>query len=67
MLRVMGVGPVLDGVGLMFTALSYNGNIVLTISGCREITPDAQYMADCLRSANAELKKASSKITRKAS
>ena len=60
MLRMMGVGPVLDGVGLMFTALSYNGELVLTISSCREITPDPEVMAGCLRSAYAQLRKASS-------
>lgn len=59
MLRMMGVGPVIDGVGLMFTALSYNGEIVLTISGCRRITPDPDVMADCLRSAYTRLRKAS--------
>ncbi|MCP5090015.1 MAG: wax ester/triacylglycerol synthase family O-acyltransferase [Gammaproteobacteria bacterium] len=58
MVRMMGIGPILDGVGLMFAALSYNGEIVLTISGCREITPDPEVMADCLRSAYAELRKA---------
>ncbi len=66
-LRMMGVGPVLDGVGLMFSALSYDGDIVLTIAGCQEITPDPEYMADCLRSAYAQLRKASSTRTRKAS
>ncbi len=64
---MMGVGPVLDGVGLMFSALSYDGDIVLTIAGCQEITPDPEYMADCLRSAYAQLRKASSTRTRKAS
>jgi WS/DGAT/MGAT family acyltransferase len=67
MLRMMGVGPVLDGVGLMFTALSYDGDIMLTISGCREITPDPEVLADCLRSAYAQLRKASSTKTKKAS
>jgi WS/DGAT/MGAT family acyltransferase len=67
MLRMMGVGPVLDGVGLMFTALSYDGDIVLTISSCRKITPDPEVMADCLRSAYAQLRKASRTVTRKAS
>lgn len=64
--RMMGVGPVLDGMGLNMTALSYDGDIVLTISGCRDITPDPEVMADCLRSAYAQLRKASSTMTRKA-
>jgi len=64
--RMMGVGPVLDGVGLNVTALSYDGDIVLTICGCRDITPDPEAMADCLRSAYAELRKASGTMTRKA-
>jgi WS/DGAT/MGAT family acyltransferase len=67
MVRMMGVGPVLDGVGLMFTALSYDGELVLTISGCWVITPDPEVMANCLRSAYAKLRKASSALKRKAS
>ena len=67
MLRMMGAGPVLDGVGLMFTALSYDGVITLTISGCRKITPDPQFLASCLRSAYARLRKASGNMIRKAS
>jgi len=65
--RMMGVGPVIDGVGLNITALSYDGGIVLTISGCVDITPDPEVMADCLRSAYEKLRKALRTVTRKAS
>ena len=67
LLRMMGVGPVVDGLGLMFTALSYVDEIAVTISGCRQITPDPDFMADCLRSAYAELEEASKSINKKAS
>jgi diacylglycerol O-acyltransferase len=54
-LRMMGVGPVIDGLGLMFTALSYDGTVVLSISGAQNMTPDPEVLADCLRMAMATL------------
>ena len=40
LLKSTGCAPVIDGMGLILTAISYNGEIVLSITGCREITPD---------------------------
>lgn len=67
MLQMMGVGPVVDGLGLMFTAVSYDGNIAVTISGCLKSTPDPEFLADCLRSSYAKLQKASAPPEKKSS
>ncbi len=53
-----GCGPVIDGMGLIITAISYNGDIVLSFTGCREITPDPEYLSTCARSSFRSLKKA---------
>jgi len=65
MLRSTGCGPVLDGMGLIITAISYDGEIVLSITGCRKITPDPEFLADCLRSSFDELKGASTAQAKK--
>lgn len=57
-LRMMGVRPVIGGLGLMFTALSYDGTVMLTIAGCQYMTPHPEVLADCLRRSMSELRDA---------
>ena len=49
LLSMWGCGPVLDGVGLLILAASYDGRIFLSVSSCREIMPDASFFAECLQ------------------
>ena len=56
LLRFMPIGPVLDGMGVEFGAVSYNGGIEITLIGCREIVPDPGYLIDCVQEAFDELK-----------
>ncbi len=58
LLKSTGCAPVLDGMGLILTAISYNGEIVLSITGCREITPDPEFFVACARRSFQALKKA---------
>lgn len=44
-----GAIPVLDGVGLGHIVHSYNGDITIAITACREALPDPAHYADCLR------------------
>jgi WS/DGAT/MGAT family acyltransferase len=53
-----GCAPVIDGMGLIISAISYNGEIVLSFTGCREITPDPEHLSACARSSFRSLKKA---------
>ena len=57
LLKSTGCAPVIDGMGLILTAISYNGEIVLSITSCREITPDPEYFMACLERAFRSLKK----------
>jgi diacylglycerol O-acyltransferase len=58
LLKTTGCGPVIDGMGLILTAISYNGEIILSITGCREITPDPEFLVACIKRAFQSLKKA---------
>lgn len=60
LVRTTGAAPILDGMGLIITAMSYNGEIVFSITSCREITPDPEFMTACLNSSFRNLKKAAS-------
>ncbi len=68
-----GAGPVLDGMGLIIGAISYNGSIAFSFTACRETVPDPEFMSECigrayeaLKKATAGKKKARKKATRKA-
>jgi WS/DGAT/MGAT family acyltransferase len=64
LLKSTGCAPVIDGMGLILTAISYNGEIVLSITGCREITPDPEFFVACAGRAFQDLKKAAAAETR---
>ena len=54
-----GLGPVYDGMGLMFPVFSYCGHINIAVSACREMVPDPEFFADCLQQSFDELSAAS--------
>ena len=49
LLRVYGSGPVVDGAALFHTALSYCGELNLSVMSCVEILPDMDFYLDCLQ------------------
>ena len=53
-----GLGPIFDGMGLILAVFSYNGNITITASSCREMMPDPEFFAQCLQDSYDELKAA---------
>jgi diacylglycerol O-acyltransferase len=55
-----GLGPVLDGVGLMHIIGSYCGAMTVSVTACREMLPDPASYADCLDESFREQLKASS-------
>lgn len=59
LVSVHGIGPVMDGAGLNFTAFSYCGEVTITLTACRGIVGDPAFFADCLEQAYADLKHAS--------
>jgi WS/DGAT/MGAT family acyltransferase len=48
LLRVYASGPVADGAALFHTALSYCGQLNLSVMSCVEILPDIAFYLDCL-------------------
>ncbi|MBX3705625.1 MAG: wax ester/triacylglycerol synthase family O-acyltransferase [Pseudomonadales bacterium] len=51
-----GLGPVYDGMGLMFPVFSYCGHINVAVSACREMMPDPEFFAACLQESFEELR-----------
>lgn len=47
--------PIADGMGLAFAVTSYDGRIIVSPTSCRELMPDPEAFAQCLRDAFQEL------------
>ncbi|MDP1901308.1 MAG: wax ester/triacylglycerol synthase family O-acyltransferase [Rubrivivax sp.] len=43
------VMPIADGMGLVFAVTSYNGQVVISPTSCRELMPDPEVFAQCVR------------------
>ena len=43
------VMPIADGMGLVFAVTSYDGRIIISPTSCRELMPDPDAFAQCLR------------------
>ena len=41
--------PIRDGMGLAFAVTRYDGRVVISPTGCRELIPDPEHFAQCLR------------------
>ena len=44
-----GLGPIYDGMGLIFPVFSYNGQITISANACRTMMPDPGYFSECLQ------------------
>jgi WS/DGAT/MGAT family acyltransferase len=42
-----GTAPIIDGMGLIISAFSYEGQITFSFCSCPEMVPDARFMGDC--------------------
>ena len=49
MLSLYGIGPVTDGMGIIHPVFSYDGQISISVTACREMMPDPAVYADCLQ------------------
>jgi diacylglycerol O-acyltransferase len=47
--------PIVDGMGLVFAVTSYDGQLVISPTSCRELMPDPAVFAQCLRDSFQEL------------
>ena len=61
MVALYGMGPVMDGMGLIHPVFSYSGRISISVTACRKQLPDPGFYAECLQSAFDELREAAAK------
>ncbi|HZR81881.1 MAG TPA: wax ester/triacylglycerol synthase family O-acyltransferase [Candidatus Binatia bacterium] len=54
-----GMGPILDGMGLIHPVFSYCGKVTIAVTSCRALMPDPAFYADCLQASFEELRAAS--------
>jgi diacylglycerol O-acyltransferase len=55
MVSLYGFGPVVDGMGIIHPVFSYNGQISISVTSCREMMPDPAFYAECLQQSYDEL------------
>jgi WS/DGAT/MGAT family acyltransferase len=55
LLKQFGMGPVTDGMGIIHPVFSYNGEIAVSVTACREMMPDPGFYAECLQASFDEL------------
>ena len=60
MVALYGMGPVMDGMGIIHPVFSYSGRISISVTACRELMPDPSFYADCLQASYDELLAATS-------
>jgi WS/DGAT/MGAT family acyltransferase len=53
------VGPLADGMGSIFAVTSYNGELFICPTACRDIVPDPEFLAECIEQSFAELQELS--------
>lgn len=44
-----GLGPILDGMGIIHPIFSYCGEITVSFTSCREMMPDPDFYAQCIQ------------------
>lgn len=50
-----GLGPIFDGMGVIFPVFSYCGQITISVNACRDMMPDPEFFAECLQESFDEL------------
>ena len=58
MMALHGLGPVLDGMGIIHPVFSYDGRISVAVTACRDQLPDPAFYAECLQASFDALKDA---------
>ena len=48
MVTAIGLGPITQGMGLIFPVLSYCGRVTISFTSCKEILPDPEFFEACL-------------------
>jgi diacylglycerol O-acyltransferase len=51
------VGPLADGMGTLFAVTSYNGELFICPTACRDIVPDPEFLGECIELSYQEMLK----------
>jgi WS/DGAT/MGAT family acyltransferase len=54
-LRLYGMAPIMDYLGLMHAVFSYDGGLTISFTACRKQLPDPEHYADCIQHSFDEL------------
>ena len=66
LLSMGGLGPIVNGMGLIIVVVSYNGELTMTLTSDREIVPDPAFFTECIDASWTSLKKAAAKAPKSA-
>ena len=55
LVTLLGIGPIVDGMGLIHPVTSYCGELVIGFTACREMVPDPAFYRQCIEESFAEL------------
>jgi WS/DGAT/MGAT family acyltransferase len=58
LVKMLAAGPVIDGSGIFHTVFSYNGEVSIGFTACRQMLPDPAFYADCIGESFEDLKNA---------
>jgi len=58
LIRTLATGPAIDQAGLFHTVFSFDGEISIGFTACREKLPDAEFYAGCIERSYEELRSA---------
>jgi WS/DGAT/MGAT family acyltransferase len=56
--KMVGLGPIYDGMALIHVVFSYCGEIAVSFTSCREILPDPGFYAECIQATFEEMQAA---------
>jgi WS/DGAT/MGAT family acyltransferase len=56
MVALHGMGPIMEGVGIIHPVFSCSGKISVAVTCCRDMMPDPEFYADCLQASYDDLK-----------
>ena len=58
LVRVMGTAPPFDQWGVFHTVVSFDGEVSITFTACRDMLPDPGFYAECIEASFDDLKRA---------
>ncbi len=62
MVGLYGMGPIMDGMGIIHPVFSCSGQISISFTACRDQLPDPAFYAECIQASFDELLHASEKL-----